>query len=212
MKDFINFEPAGMSTFFGPHVIRASEVFFITKLSTAFVNLRPIVPGHILVIPTRVVRRFRDMTTDEVSDLFATVQHVGRVIEPIYGASSLTIALQDGPDAGQSVPHVHVHVLPRCPGDFERNDDIYEHLQRWRQCQCYKEAFGTLPTDGSLPNILLKHNGKEGEGQGIASTELDGHSSNVERMSKACVDFEGRLPRSLDEMAEEAAMLRAFFK
>ncbi|KAB1225643.1 Bis(5'-adenosyl)-triphosphatase [Morella rubra] len=35
---------------------------------------------------------------------------------------------QDGPQAGQSVPHVHIHILPRKAGDFERNDDIYEAI------------------------------------------------------------------------------------
>lgn len=35
---------------------------------------------------------------------------------------------QDGPQAGQSVPHVHIHCLPRRPGDFKRNDDIYDAI------------------------------------------------------------------------------------
>lgn len=38
--------------------------------------------------------------------------------------------VQDGPAAGQTVPHVHIHVLPRRPGDFEKNDDIYDELDR----------------------------------------------------------------------------------
>jgi diadenosine tetraphosphate (Ap4A) HIT family hydrolase len=37
---------------------------------------------------------------------------------------------QDGPAAGQTVPHVHVHVLPRRAGDFARNDDVYDELDR----------------------------------------------------------------------------------
>ena len=39
-----------------------------------------------------------------------------------------TISIQDGPSAGQTVPHVHVHILPRSSGDFENNDDIYNEL------------------------------------------------------------------------------------
>ena len=35
---------------------------------------------------------------------------------------------QDGPEAGQTIPHVHVHILPRRKGDFEKNDDIYEKV------------------------------------------------------------------------------------
>lgn len=40
----------------------------------------------------------------------------------------MTFALQDGTAAGQSVPHVHVHVIPRRHGDFKRNDEIYNAL------------------------------------------------------------------------------------
>lgn len=40
-------------------------------------------------------------------------QRVGTAVEPHFGGTSLTLAIQDGPQAGQTVPHVHVHVLPR---------------------------------------------------------------------------------------------------
>lgn len=38
------------------------------------------------------------------------------------------MAIQDGKDAGQTVPHVHVHVLPRRSGDFQKNDDVYDAI------------------------------------------------------------------------------------
>jgi bis(5'-adenosyl)-triphosphatase len=116
------------------------------------VNLKPVVPGHVLVSPKRVVARFAELAPEEVSDLWwaATAWHedaaaarplqpcptrsdaaglnrvqacaaacrclaqrVGAAIEPHFGAQSLTLAIQDGPSAGQTVPHVHVHILPR---------------------------------------------------------------------------------------------------
>ena len=69
------------------------------------------------------------MTPDEVQDLFMTVQAAQKMIESYTNASSSTICIQDGKDAGQTVEHVHIHILPRKPGDFEKNDDIYEKLQ-----------------------------------------------------------------------------------
>ncbi|KAF9906666.1 hypothetical protein EC991_000391 [Linnemannia zychae] len=60
--------------------------------------------------------------------MFQSAQRIGKVIEKEYGATSLTIACQDGPAAGQSVPHCHVHVIPRRLGDFVNNDDIYEKI------------------------------------------------------------------------------------
>ncbi|KAL7843598.1 hypothetical protein AOLI_G00251100 [Acnodon oligacanthus] len=76
----------------------------------------------------RPVERFRDLRPDEVADLFTTTQRVANMVEMHFKATSLTIAIQDGPEAGQTVKHVHVHVLPRRAGDFERNDSIYDEV------------------------------------------------------------------------------------
>lgn len=62
------------------------------------------------------------------SSLRCLAQRVGSVVERHHAAQSLTLAIQDGPAAGQTVPHVHVHVLPRKAGDFEKNDDVYDAI------------------------------------------------------------------------------------
>ena len=54
--------------------------------------------------PRRVTPRLSDLTHTEVTDLFLTVQRVGRMIERVYNGTSLNVAMQDGIDAGQSVP------------------------------------------------------------------------------------------------------------
>ncbi|XP_054136949.1 bis(5'-adenosyl)-triphosphatase [Melozone crissalis] len=115
---------------FGQHLIKPSVVFLRTELSFALVNRRPVLPGHVLVCPLRPVERFRDLRPEEVADLFRTAQRVGSVVEKHFCGTSLTFSIQDGPEAGQTVKHVHVHVLPRKAGDFSRNDDVYEELQR----------------------------------------------------------------------------------
>lgn len=113
---------------FGPYKIDKKEVFYSTDLSYALVNLRPLLPGHVLVCPRREVKRFVDLTADETSDLWLTAQKVGKQLESYHKASSLTFAIQDGPQAGQTVPHVHIHIIPRKSGDFEKNDEIYDAL------------------------------------------------------------------------------------
>ncbi|EIE24041.1 HIT-like protein [Coccomyxa subellipsoidea C-169] len=113
---------------FGPHLIRRTEVFAETPLSFAFVNLKPVVPGHVLVSSKRVEPRFTNLSGSEVADLWKLAQDVGRAVEKHFGATSLTLAIQDGQHAGQSVPHVHVHILPRRRGDFEKNDDVYDAI------------------------------------------------------------------------------------
>ncbi|KAG4989533.1 hypothetical protein JHK85_032516 [Glycine max] len=103
---------------FGPYKIHHTEVFYSTNLSYAMVNLRPLLP----------VKRFVDLTADETSDLWLTAQKVGKQLESYHKASSLTLAIQDGPQAGQMVPHVHIHLIPRKSGDFEKNDEIYDAI------------------------------------------------------------------------------------
>jgi bis(5'-adenosyl)-triphosphatase len=93
------------------------------------VNLKPLLPGHVLVCPVRPVPRLRDLSHLEMTDLFIMVQRVSNMIERVYNASSLNIAIQDGADAGQSVPHVHAHIIPRIKGDLNRPDEVYRLLE-----------------------------------------------------------------------------------
>ena len=83
-----------------------------------------------LAIPKRKeAARMRDLTSEELADLFLTVQRAQRLTEAHFGAEASTVSIQDGEEAGQTVKHLHVHILPRKSGDFERNDDVYERLQ-----------------------------------------------------------------------------------
>ncbi|CAI7863869.1 unnamed protein product [Closterium sp. NIES-54] len=81
--------------------------------------------GHVLVLPRHVVPRYKDMTPQEVTDMWLLAQKIGQAFEPHHGCSSSTFTIQDGPAAGQTVAHVHVHVMPRREGDFVPNDKIY---------------------------------------------------------------------------------------
>ena len=115
---------------FGPHSVKSSSAFYRTALSIAFVNRKPVIPGHVLVCPIRVVEHLNDLNAAETADLFLVVQAVVMATKKRYEVSSVTIAVQDGPDAGQTVNHIHVHVLPRKPGDFPDNDDVYKRLEK----------------------------------------------------------------------------------
>lgn len=115
---------------FGHVTVKSSQVFLRTNYSYAFVNHRPVLPGHVLISSLREVKKFTDLTADEVADLFNCVQKVQRVIEAQVEANSSTICIQDGIDAGQSIEHVHVHLLPRKKTDFGgKVDMIYEELR-----------------------------------------------------------------------------------
>ena len=142
-----NAEETDQKTFqFGDFDIPGKSVVFTSRCSIVIVNRKPVVPGHLLVIPKVPVKRVQDLSVDQVQDLFLSVQAAQKLTESFFQAESSTLAVQDGPDAGQTVAHVHVHVLPRKPNDFAKNDDIYEELQthdkgeniQWRP---YEEMF-----------------------------------------------------------------------
>ena len=120
----------GKAIYFGKFSV-APHVFYKASLSFAVVNIKPLLPGHVLVSPLRVVPRFSELTSSEVADIFLTVQKVSRMIERVFKATALNIAIQDGEDAGQSVKHVHVHIIPRNSGDLDHrggSDAIYDMM------------------------------------------------------------------------------------
>ena len=117
---------------FGAVALHPRQVFFedAGDSCVAFVNIRPVLPGHVLVMPRRRVPRFTDLTRVELADLWAAAQRIGRALEAHLGCTSCTYTLQDGEDAGQSVSHVHIHVIPRRAGDLRNNDDIYPMIDK----------------------------------------------------------------------------------
>lgn len=113
-------------------VVIPEQVFVKTDYSIGFVNHRPLLPGHVLVCPLRPhIKRVCDLNSAELFDLFALVQRVQKAIETVHSTNSSTIAIQDGPEAGQSVDHLHVHLVPRKSSDFGgKTDEIYVRLQK----------------------------------------------------------------------------------
>lgn len=92
-------------------------------------------------MPERIVATMEELTEDEYLDMWKSVRTVQRILKQHYSdTTAFNVAIQDGRAAGQSVPHVHVHILPRKGGDFERNDDIYEEIERWAPRDELKET------------------------------------------------------------------------
>ena len=82
-----------------------------------------------MVCPKSQKPRYRDLETEELFELSLAVQYLTKFLQGKYGTDSATISVQEGPGAGQTINHLHVHIIPRRPGDFKNNDDIYPMLQ-----------------------------------------------------------------------------------
>ncbi|MFC7176778.1 HIT family protein [Halosegnis marinus] len=83
----------------------------------AFLDANPLAPGHTLVIPKEHHQHLQDLDDDLAADLYATLQRVVPAVEDSVGADASNVAFNNGPAAGQEVPHVHGHVIPRFEGD-----------------------------------------------------------------------------------------------
>ena len=192
---------------FGPHTISEACVFYRNAHALAFTNLRPVLPGHVLVVPTRVEARFGALSSEEVAALWQAAQRVGRVVCAVHGGSAATYSMQDGRAAGQSVPHVHVHVVPRADGDLENNDDIYDMLELGE-----KELVNSV-SDSGIDSSTGGHDDGRGSGGGSrARTALAVDPRMVSRTSAQILPPEQRRARTAEEQATEAALYRRKFE
>ncbi len=81
----------------------------------AFLDHRPLLPGHVLVVPKAHYAALEDLPPDQVGPLFLVVQRIARAVESGLNAEGAFVALNIR--ISQSVPHLHVHVVPRRKGD-----------------------------------------------------------------------------------------------
>ena len=86
-----------------------------TDYSISFLDAFPLAKGHVLVIPKKHHQKIQNMTQKENSDLFSLVQIMTTKVDALTG--STLIAIHNGKEAGQEVPHVHVHLIPRHKND-----------------------------------------------------------------------------------------------
>lgn len=83
----------------------------------ALLDIRPLAEGHTLVLPKRTVARFEDLTSEEAAELGRQLVAIARKVVAATAAEGFNILLNDGQVAGQEVPHVHFHIVPRRAGD-----------------------------------------------------------------------------------------------
>ncbi|MGN6331771.1 MAG: HIT family protein [Motilibacteraceae bacterium] len=80
-----------------------------------FLDVRPVFPGHVLVVPREHVEVLADLPAPQLGPLLDAVRRVGLAVEKGIGAQGTFVAVNQ--KVSQSVPHLHVHVVPRTKGD-----------------------------------------------------------------------------------------------
>ena len=106
----------------------------------AFMDLMPQSPGHTLVIPKEPAENLFDLSSEGLTTLMATTQRVARAVKAAFEPAGLMILQLNGRDAGQTVFHIHFHVIPRYPGEgltlharsMADADELAAHAERIR--------------------------------------------------------------------------------
>jgi histidine triad (HIT) family protein len=83
----------------------------------AFLDAFPLTAGHTLVITKNHYAKLQDVDYDQINQLFSLANKILPSIEKGTGVQSTLIAIHNGKDAGQQIPHLHVHIVPRKSGD-----------------------------------------------------------------------------------------------
>ena len=83
----------------------------------AFMDINPLQPGHVLLIPKAHYERLTDMPADELAELTKGLPKLTRGVVSATGADGFNVLQANGAVAGQVVPHVHFHIIPRREGD-----------------------------------------------------------------------------------------------
>jgi diadenosine tetraphosphate (Ap4A) HIT family hydrolase len=78
----------------------------------------PVSPGHTLIISSRHVGSFFELSAAERGHLFCLIDRAKSVLDEQYRPIAYNIGINDGAAAGQTVPHLHIHLIPRFTGDL----------------------------------------------------------------------------------------------
>ncbi len=78
----------------------------------------PISPGHTLIIPKRHIASFFETTPDERNELLSLLDRAQKNLQTEFNPDAFNIGINDGAAAGQTIPHLHIHLIPRYQGDL----------------------------------------------------------------------------------------------
>ena len=83
----------------------------------AFLDVTPLADGHVLVVPAAHVATVEDLVPNDADALFRAVRRLAGPVRAAVGAAGSTIGINNGAATGQTIPHVHVHIVPRWEHD-----------------------------------------------------------------------------------------------
>ena len=99
--------------------LSAERIVLANDLAAVIRDAFPVSPGHTLIIPKRHVGSFFDVTSDERMAMLALLDSAKLGLDASFHPGGYNVGINDGAAAGQTVPHLHLHLIPRYAGDRE---------------------------------------------------------------------------------------------
>ncbi len=121
-----------------------ASVVYENETLVAFLDVNPLAEGHLLVIPRNHYTRVVDMPAEACAQLAASLPQLGHAVLEVTGAEGFNLLQNNGRVAGQVVPHVHFHLIPRKADDglgYRWNAGTYPPGRDAELADAYKKAF-----------------------------------------------------------------------
>jgi diadenosine tetraphosphate (Ap4A) HIT family hydrolase len=99
--------------------IKDREILAEHPLAAAITDSFPLTQGHTLIVPRRHVASFFELTTNERLAMLGLLDQAKATLDTKYSPSGFNIGVNDGTAAGQTIMHVHIHLIPRYQGDAD---------------------------------------------------------------------------------------------
>ncbi len=107
------------------------------ELAYADYDTYPVNPGHALIITRRHIAGYFEATAEEKAAIWALVDEMKVIIDRKYKPDGYNVGVNIGEAAGQSVPHIHIHMIPRYKGDMENPKGgvrgVIPHKQKYQK-------------------------------------------------------------------------------
>ncbi len=94
-----------------------AEIVAKDEHTVAFLDVTPLADGHTMIVPRTHVATLEEMVPRDAEALFRMVQRLAGPVRTAVGAAGSTIGINNGAATGQTIPHVHVHIVPRNADD-----------------------------------------------------------------------------------------------
>ena len=93
------------------------DIVLDNEYSYARFDLNPVSSGHMLIIPKRHIQSIFETTASERTDLWDLISKAKHLLDEKFSPDGYNIGVNDGQSAGQSIMHLHIHIIPRYHGD-----------------------------------------------------------------------------------------------